>query len=288
MSAILRKYGIATTVTIPLILKNSNFAAAGDWTPATGDVKASKDDGAVASVGTLPVNVGGTGSVLWKFTFSATEMQAARVVCQCVDQTSPKAIADQAIILDTYGHASAQHAIDLDDGVRAGLTALPNAAAEAAGGLYTRGTGSGQLRQDANGRADANCVAGDGSSPWAGEVSTVVNASLVTYGLDHLVSTSVTGTDIANNSIIARLASKSATADWDTFANTTDSLQAIADVGHVISVTRILGTAITETNAGDLAKNFSQLFDVNPTSQKNINDLAGHRRRSNRPAGVSR
>jgi hypothetical protein len=37
------------------------------------------------------------------------------------------------------------------DGVRLGLTALPNAAAEAAGGLYTRGTGAGQLSQTANG-----------------------------------------------------------------------------------------------------------------------------------------
>lgn len=42
-------------------------------------------------------------------------------------------------------------AIDLYDTVRAGMTALPNAAAEAAGGLYTRGAGAGQLNQTANG-----------------------------------------------------------------------------------------------------------------------------------------
>lgn len=45
---------------------------------------------------------------------------------------------------------------DYQDGVRMGLTALPNAAAEAAGGLFTRGTGAGQINQDANGRVDAN------------------------------------------------------------------------------------------------------------------------------------
>lgn len=45
---------------------------------------------------------------------------------------------------------------DPEDGVRAGLTALPNAAAEAAGGLFTRGTGAGQINQDANGRIDAH------------------------------------------------------------------------------------------------------------------------------------
>src|SRR3990172_230026 len=42
------------------------------------------------------------------------------------------------------------------DGVRLGLTALPNAAAEAAGGLYTRGSGAGQIVQSANGQIDVN------------------------------------------------------------------------------------------------------------------------------------
>lgn len=50
-------------------------------------------------------------------------------------------------------------AVDLQDTVRAGMTALPNAAAEAAGGLYTRGSGAGQITQDANGRIDVNLKA---------------------------------------------------------------------------------------------------------------------------------
>lgn len=44
------------------------------------------------------------------------------------------------------------------DAVRLGLTALPNANAEAAGGLFTRGTGAGQVNQAANGQLDANVV----------------------------------------------------------------------------------------------------------------------------------
>jgi hypothetical protein len=44
----------------------------------------------------------------------------------------------------------------LEDAVRMGLTALPNAAAEAAGGLFTRGTGAGQINQSANGQVDVN------------------------------------------------------------------------------------------------------------------------------------
>lgn len=47
---------------------------------------------------------------------------------------------------------------DPTDAVRFGLTALPNANAEAAGGLYTRGTGAGQINQPANGQIDANAV----------------------------------------------------------------------------------------------------------------------------------
>ncbi len=49
-------------------------------------------------------------------------------------------------------------AADPTDSVRLGLTALPNAAAEAAGGLYTRGSGAGQINQPANGQIDANAV----------------------------------------------------------------------------------------------------------------------------------
>lgn len=55
-------------------------------------------------------------------------------------------------------------AYDPFDTVRLGLTALPNAAAEAAGGLYTRGTGAGQLNQPANGRVDANVVSLGGTT----------------------------------------------------------------------------------------------------------------------------
>lgn len=44
------------------------------------------------------------------------------------------------------------------DSVRLGLTALPNAAAEAAGGLFTRGSGAGQINQSANGQIDSKVV----------------------------------------------------------------------------------------------------------------------------------
>lgn len=69
------------------------------------------------------------------------------------------------------------------------------------------------------------------NTAWAAPINAEVDASIVTYGLDHLVQASVTGTDIANDSIIAQLVSATGTADWDDFDNTTDSLQALADSG---------------------------------------------------------
>src|SRR3990167_572854 len=129
---ILAKYGQALTIEFPvLILNGGGFAATGDWTPATGDTKVSKSAGAVANTTNNPSAVTGTGSILWTLTLTATEMQSERVTVQIVDA----ALEDTVIIIHTYGNASALHAVDLDDSVRAGLTALPAAAADAAGGL---------------------------------------------------------------------------------------------------------------------------------------------------------
>lgn len=61
------------------------------------------------------------------------------------------------------------------------------------------------------------------------EVNAEVDTALSDIGLDHLVSAAVTGTDVADDSIIAQMVSKSATADFDSFDNTTDALEAIAD-----------------------------------------------------------
>ncbi len=67
------------------------------------------------------------------------------------------------------------------------------------------------------------------NSSWDSEVQSEVNDALVALGLDHLVSASVAGSDVADNSIVAKLVSKESTADWDDYVNTTDSLQAQRD-----------------------------------------------------------
>lgn len=62
-------------------------------------------------------------------------------------------------------------------------------------------------------------------------INTQCDTAITDHGLDHLVSAAVTGSDVADNSALAKLVSSSATADWDDFNNETDSLQAVRDRG---------------------------------------------------------
>ena len=89
------------------------------------------------------------------------------------------------------------------------------------------------------------------NASWDAEVQSEVNDGLVAVGLDHLVGASVAGTDVTDNSIIAKLVSSSATADWDTFVNTTDSLQATRDhIGDGTNLTEAGGDGDHLTEAG--------------------------------------
>lgn len=121
---ILRKYGAATHIYIPIIKRSVvDFAVSADWTPAAGDVKISKDGAAAANVTNLPTAITMGNGAMWDFSLTGTEMEAAKIVITVVDSAT-KAVEDQAILIDTYGHASAEHAADLDDAVDLGLTNL--------------------------------------------------------------------------------------------------------------------------------------------------------------------
>lgn len=65
-------------------------------------------------------------------------------------------------------------AVNLQDAVRAGLTALPNANAEAAGGLYTRGSGAGQINQSNNGQIDVDTRRLSGTAQTARDIGASV------------------------------------------------------------------------------------------------------------------
>lgn len=127
---------------------------------------------------------------------------------------------------------------------------------EATAGHTTSGTFGEQLKTDVDailadtaeiGAAGAGLTEAGGTgdqltavawnAAWDAEVQSEAEDALVAKGLDHLVAASVAGSDITDNSIIAKLVSKSATADWDDFVNTTDALQALRDRGDAAWVT---------------------------------------------------
>lgn len=72
----------------------------------------------------------------------------------------------------------------------------------------------------------------DGTTTWndtaLASIQSEANDALVAQKLDHLVAVA-DADDVVDNSIIAKLTSKSGTADWSSYDNTTDSLEAIAD-----------------------------------------------------------
>lgn len=97
--------------------------------------------------------------------------------------------------------------VDRRDSVRGGMTALPNAAAEASGGLYTRGTGAGQINQPANGQVDSNAVKVGGTaqtgrdigasvllSPGAGTGQLDFTSGVLKCNMVKILGSAITGT----------------------------------------------------------------------------------------------
>jgi len=126
----LRKYGESATIIFDLFeVDGVDFRV--DAAHASGDTVIMKDEGAEANTTNGFTDEGNGYSIV----LTATEMEAARIKVYIIDQTATKVWLDTSITIETYGHASAQHALDLDDAVRGGMSALPNAAADAAGGL---------------------------------------------------------------------------------------------------------------------------------------------------------
>lgn len=172
MGAFLRKYatGTGADIIVPVIKAGSDdFAVGGDWTPAAGDVKVSKDGDASANIATLPVFIADIG---WKFVFSDAELTAARTNINIVDSAT-KAIKDQHIVIDTYGNASAQHAFDLNTAtqdvnvtqISGDSTAADNLETACDGGSYNVGGGAVVAASvSAEVSADVVKISGDGGA----------------------------------------------------------------------------------------------------------------------------
>ena len=94
-------FGITYDLYFTMVKAGSlDLAVTGDWTPATGDTKVSKDGGNVANTTNNPAVVGGAGSVLWKLTLDLTEMAAEDIDVQIVDSAT-KAVEDNVFRIST-------------------------------------------------------------------------------------------------------------------------------------------------------------------------------------------
>lgn len=104
----LRKYGVQTTIDFELYeVDGVDFRT--DAADAGSDCSIMKDEGAEATC-TNDFTDEGKG---YSLVLTATEMEAARIVVYVVDSAA-KVWLDKAIIIETYGNASAIHAFDLD------------------------------------------------------------------------------------------------------------------------------------------------------------------------------
>lgn len=125
----------------------------------------------------------------YSLTITATEMQAKEVIVHIID-TATKAYLDKVIVIETYGNASALHAMDFNDSVRGGLTALPNAAADGAGGLVTSDAGG--LDMDTK-LANTNEI----TVARMGALTDWINGGRLDLLLDAIPTTAMRGTDAA-------------------------------------------------------------------------------------------
>lgn len=104
----LRKYGVEATFNFDLYeVDGVDFRV--DAVHAAGDTKLMKDEGAETNTDNAFTDEGQGYSIV----LTATEMEFARGKIYVVDQGA-KAWLDTSVEIETYGHASAQHAADLD------------------------------------------------------------------------------------------------------------------------------------------------------------------------------
>lgn len=112
-----------------------------------------------------------------------------------------------------------------------------------------------EAQTDDIGAAGAGLTAIPWNASWDAEVQSEVEDGLIAHHLDHLIGVADPGSIVANNSFLAKLVSKSATAAFTDYDNTTDSLQAIRDQLVVVDdfldteVAAILAAVDTEVAA---------------------------------------
>ncbi len=249
----LRKYGVEAVVNFELYDLDGvdmNQGAAS----ASGDINIMRDEAAEEQLDADAFVDEGKG---YSVTLSATEMQAKRVAVYIIDQTSPKDWLDKCIIVETYGNASAQHAMDFDDADGSTLTEVGGDGAQ-----LTEAGGDGDHLLEAGGDGDhltainlpnqTMDIIGSITGNLSGSVGSVTGAvGSVTGAVGSVTGAvgSVTGNvggDVAGN-VDGTVAGKTPSEAGDAMtlaAAAIDNATFDADVGSTAYATNIIALAV--------------------------------------------
>ena len=267
-----RKYGVETVVLFPLIDAGAQDFESTPVAHAAGDSQISKDEGAFANTTNAFAH---EGNGMYSLTVSATEMQAARIMITIIDQTSPKAWEDQAVIISTYGNASAQHAFDLDTAtqdvnvaqISGDSTAADNAELAFDGNGYGFTGCTMPTTTSVTNRVTANTDQIEGADA-TDTIDARVLAQLQGIELDHLMSAACDGNVITGNvvdhSALACLAAiGNDISDYDA---STDSLEALG-TGVAATTPALVADAVWDeamsghTNSGSFGDGIADIPD---------------------------
>lgn len=273
----LRKYGVETKIDFELY-EIDGVDLRVDATDAGSDCNIMKDEGAEATCTNDFVDEGRGYSI----TLTATEMQAARIVLYIIDSAT-KVWLDKVIIIETYGHASAMHAVDLADSVRAGLTALPNAAADAAGGLPISDAGGLDLDTKLANTNEVTAARMGALTDWinGGRLDLIIDiiAADTTTDIPALIATAQSDLDIITGAAGVVIADGLLTAakfgaDCITNAKIADNAIAVENIKDAaITAAKIASNAITAAKLNADCITNAKIAD-NAIAVENIKDAA--------------
>lgn len=284
MSYVLKKYGTATVVVFPLVDAGAVDFEATPVTHAAGDTKISKDEGAFANTTNAFAH---EGNGIYSLALTATEMQAATIVVTIIDQGT-KAFEDQAIIIDTYGNASAEHAFDLDvatQDVNVAQISADSAAADNLEAMFdntgytasnsTIGTvtnltnANPTVAQIADGVWDEDIEAAHGTDATAGLLLRVLGAAISNRANNATLNAILgvadsAGVDLPEQvwSETARILTANTNFNDPSAATIADAVWDEARAGHVGAGSFGEGVLVEDVNATGLASINAQMVDV--------------------------
>jgi hypothetical protein len=241
MSVFKRKYNTATHVYVPMIKRAAvDYAVGADWTPAAGDVKVVIDGTVSGNIGTLPSAITSGNTALWDFTLTGGETTGKKIQITVADSAT-KAVEDQCIEIETYGHASAEYPTDYsaastaqtgDAFARLGAPAGASVSADIATVAGYIDTEVGSIKTKTDFLPSATAGAAGGLFIAGANAATTVN---ITGNLTGNVSGSVGSLTTNNDKTGYRLSGTGVDDIWDedaTTHSTADSTgQALQDAG---------------------------------------------------------